>query len=86
MGKTHKHEKTWGSRRRPHDDDYDEGWDEMENNGDYTIEDFFGNTEGMRIWCSECGYVDSIDLAAIDTRHNKAQCPECGGCAEIVYE
>jgi len=86
MGKTYKHEKAWGSaRRRPHDD-YDEGWDELENSGDYTVEDFFGNRNGMRIWCSECGYVENTDLAAIDVKSSRARCPECGGMAEVVYD
>jgi len=84
MGKTYKHDKQWGSKKRPQDEDYDYGWDDLEDEDNYTVEDFFRNEHGMTVWCSECGYVEGNDLVALDPKSRRAMCPECGGPAELV--
>jgi ribosomal protein S27AE len=83
MGKTYKHEKSWGKSHRNRPDEYDDGWDELEDDN-YTVEDFFANEHGMRLYCSECGYVEANDLVALDPKSRNAMCPECGGPAELI--
>jgi len=83
MGKTNRHEKEWGSNRRPQRDDF---WDEEEEQ-DYTVSDFFRGVKNPRIYCKQCGYSDVDDLTPIASHHrSQTMCPGCGGPAIITYD
>ena len=85
MGKTKRHEKEWGSKCKPHHEDYDMDWEETER--DYTVQDFFRGCKDPRIYCPNCGYSDIDDLTPIATHsRNKTMCPGCGGPATVVYD
>ena len=82
MGKTNRHEKKWGSTRRPHREDL---WNDDDD--DYTEADFFRGVRNPRIYCKNCGYSDVDDLTPIASHsHSQTMCPGCGGPATLTYD